>query len=536
MADQIRRRVASRHARSEFERARDLRWTGFAAVLGGAGLAVSAILIKSVILALTGVSTGYFILVAMVILAAWIGGARGGLTAILVGFVVNNILFIAPVGGLISLASDDVIRQVLFVVVSVTAVGLFASQRAARDRVASALRESGDLAESIEARDERLEMMLAASGMGFWEWDVVTGRLDWSDAIFRQHGLDPDAGSPDFTTYLATIHPEDRPRFEAAVADALAGRAAFSIEFRVLRPDGTVTWTHGIARVYRDADGHPIRMLGTGQDITERKHLAEEREAMVEEERLAAEFRDAFVDVISHELRTPVTTILGLTDILVRDGGADPRGDRASLLEDVRAESERLHRLVEDLLVLGRVERGRLTIDAEPLQVRRLLATAVEHEQIALPSIRIRYVAADDLPIVTGEASYVEQVVRNLLENAAKYAPTGSEVVVRLTHHDEGVLVVVEDHGSGVPVASQPHIFDLFYRDPASARTVSGSGIGLFVCASLVAAMGGTIEVHDTPGGGATFGFTLRAAEADHEPEVEVEVAPPVDDLVQAAP
>jgi signal transduction histidine kinase len=256
-------------------------------------------------------------------------------------------------------------------------------------------------------------------------------------------------------------------------------------------------------------------MLGTGQDITDRKRTIEERDRLLADERQAREFRDAFVDVISHELRTPSTTILGLTEILARPGRNDDDATRAGLLDDVRAESERLHRLTEDLLVLSRVERGRLEVDAEPLELRRLLEGIIAHEASKLPTISIETELDDELPIVAGEATYVEQIVRNMLGNAAKYTPAGCRVVVSARRADDVVEIRVSDEGPGIPDGSIDRIFLLFYRDPDSARTVAGSGIGLFVCASLVEAMGGRIWAARRPEGGSEFGFTMRALEPD---------------------
>ena len=233
------------------------------------------------------------------------------------------------------------------------------------------------------------------------------------------------------------------------------------------------------------------------------------------EERRAGEFREAFIDVISHELRTPITTILGLTQILARPGRADDPTSRAALLEDVRAESERLHRLVEDLLVLSRAERGRLVIDAEPLQPRRLIERIVAQEAPDLPSLHIETRLGPDLPVVAGEGTYVEQIVRNLLGNAAKYTPVGTKVVIDARRDDSVVEIRVTDDGPGIPDESLRRVFDLFYRDPDSARAVAGSGIGLFVCRSLVEAMGGRMWALRPPGGGSEFGFTLRVLEAD---------------------
>jgi two-component system sensor histidine kinase KdpD len=206
---------------------------------------------------------------------------------------------------------------------------------------------------------------------------------------------------------------------------------------------------------------------------------------------------------------------MGLAQILARPGRADDDATRSALLEDVRSESERLHRLVEDLLVLSRIERGRLEIDPEPLEPRRLLDRAVAHESRELPSIHVTTELERDLPIVAGEATYIEQIVRNLLGNAAKYTPEGSHVVVSARQRDGQVEVRVCDDGPGIPLNSVDRVFELFYRDPESARVVAGSGIGLFVCAALVEAMGGRIWARRRPEGGSEFGFTLRAIEFD---------------------
>jgi two-component system sensor histidine kinase KdpD len=187
------------------------------------------------------------------------------------------------------------------------------------------------------------------------------------------------------------------------------------------------------------------------------------------------------------------------------------------LLEDVRAESERLHRLVEDLLVLSRVERGRLIVEAEPLEPRRLLERIAAHEAVELPTIDIVLDLADDLPIVAGESTYVEQIMRNLLGNAAKYTRRGTPVTVSARREGDEVVVRVSDEGPGIPEGTAERLFELFYRDPESARTVSGSGIGLFICASLVQAMGGRIWAHRRPEGGSEFGFTMHALEADDD-------------------
>jgi PAS domain S-box-containing protein len=453
------------------------------------------------------------------VLAAWFGGSVGGLVATATAVVLDAVLItgIGPDG-----TRGDLVRQALFLVVGTGTALVIGSRRASRDRLVHALADVGALAEQVEARDARLEFMLAASRTGFWEWDIVNGGLTWSEEIFRQHGLDARRQAPDFSAYLDTIHPDDRAAFQDAVSAAVEEDVPLDLEFRIVWPDGSIHWTHGAGRVTRDASGRPIRMMGTGQDITERRRATEERDRLLTEDRKAREFREAFVDVISHELRTPITTILGLAQILARPGRSEDAEAKSVLLEDVRAEAERLHRLTEDLLVLSRVERGRLEAEAEPLEARRLIDRIVATEAPRLPSITIETRLDVDLPIVAGEATYVEQILRNLLANAAKYTQFGSHVVVAAKREGSTVAVRVLDDGPGIPDGSIERIFELFYRDPTSARTVAGSGIGLFVCASLAEAMGGRIWAARRPEGGSEFGFSLRVLEPDADDLHEV--------------
>ena len=504
---------AAGRAKGEIAKARDIRFTPGYALIAGVFIAVAALASKAALNEFAQGDTGYIMLMAAAVLAAWFGGLIGGMTAIVASVVFNGVFFL---GGDPTLASrGELVRQIVYVVAATGTVLLVASRRAARDRLVDALDEVAALAEAVEARDRRLEVMLAASGTGFWEWDIADSSLAWSDEIFRQHGLEPTDHAPSFEAYLDMIHPDDREPFRTGVQAAIEGVAPYALDFRVVWPDGSVHWTQGAGRVLRDGNGRAISMIGTGQDITERRHVEEQRDQLLLEERRAGEFREAFIDVISHELRTPITTILGLTQILARPGRADDPDSRAVLLEDVRAESERLHRLVEDLLVLSRAERGRLVIDAEPLQPRRLIERIVAQEAPDLPSLHIETRLGPDLPVVAGEGTYVEQIVRNLLGNAAKYTPVGTKVVIDARRNDGVVEIRVTDDGPGIPDESLRRIFDLFYRDPDSARAVAGSGIGLFVCRSLVEAMGGRMWALRPAGGGSEFGFTLRVLEAD---------------------
>jgi signal transduction histidine kinase len=219
--------------------------------------------------------------------------------------------------------------------------------------------------------------------------------------------------------------------------------------------------------------------------------------------------REAFFGVLSHELRTPVTTIYGNSKLLARAARRSRQVQTAALL-DIESEAERLYRLVEDLLVLGRFEEGPLPgVARDPVLLQRLAGPIITAEASRRPDLQFESRLPADLPPVRGETGYVEQVLRNLIGNAAKYSAQGT-VTVQAEPCPDGVEVRVLDEGPGLEEADVARLFELFYRAPHTALIAPGAGIGLFVSKRLVEAMGGRIWARArTDRHGAEFGFTL---------------------------
>ena len=228
--------------------------------------------------------------------------------------------------------------------------------------------------------------------------------------------------------------------------------------------------------------------------------------------RNARAVREAFLGMLSHELRTPVTTIYGGSEVLARTGATISDDERRGVYEDIRAEANRLHRLVENLLVLSRVERQGLQVDSEPVLLQRLLRRVVDDESARWPQARFDLKLPAGLAPVSGEGIYLEQVIRNLLSNAAKYGGD-SDVTVRATEGDACVRVTVSDSGPGFAEDDGRRLFEIFYRAPDAARRASGAGIGLFVSQQLILAMGGRIWATNRPEGGAEFAFEMPVFE-----------------------
>lgn len=251
-----------------------------------------------------------------------------------------------------------------------------------------------------------------------------------------------------------------------------------------------------------------------------------------DEQTRANALREAFIGVISHELRTPITTIYGLSRVL-RQRGEDLNPDvRHQSILDIEAESDRLYRLVEDLLVLSRAESGRVDFEPEPINLGRLVQRIVEAEAERRPDRRFEVRQPPGLALIEAEPTYVEQVIRNLLTNATKYSsvPDPIEVVIEVVEGGAaaGVLgegsvgrseavVRVLDRGIGIDEDASDHAFELFFRTKAATRIASGAGIGLFVCRQLIEAMGGRTWLVPRDGGGTEAGFALPHADAGED-------------------
>jgi PAS domain S-box-containing protein len=236
----------------------------------------------------------------------------------------------------------------------------------------------------------------------------------------------------------------------------------------------------------------------------------------VTEERAVEKLKSDFVSTISHELRTPLAAIYGAALTLRRHDMPPDQPERAELLSVISSESERLARIVNDILWTSRIESGGLQVTVEACDGVELATAVVRAAELQLPpNLSVRLEVADGLPRVLADADKVRQVLTNLVENGVKYSPDGGIVHVRVEQHGDRVRFVVRDEGLGIPAQEQERIFEKFYRlDPNLTRGVGGTGLGLYICRELVARMGGTIRVEaSAEGKGSTFAVELPAAD-----------------------
>ena len=366
-------------------------------------------------------------------------------------------------------------------------------------------------------RDRLLDAQQVAH-IGSWEWDVTTNVVWWSEELYRIYGVSPGT-TVTYESYLRLVHPDDRAAIQAAIAAATKEGRPFSFEHRVVRPDGLVRVLHGQGRAVIDESGRPVRMIGTGHDITQRVMLEEERaqlriaDAARREAEAASHAKDQFLAMLSHELRTPLNVAMGWTHV-VREGGALDERDRRAI-DTVHRNLQMLTRLVSDILDVSRIAAGSLVLERRDVDVREVMDAALDtvRQSAAARSLTIRADIAPGIPPLAGDARRLQQVIWNLLSNAVKFAREGGEVSLSARVDTGAVEIEVADDGHGIAEEFLPHVFEPFRQADASmTREHGGLGLGLSIAHHLVSLHGGTIRAANRAEGGAAFSVRLPIA------------------------
>jgi two-component system CheB/CheR fusion protein len=359
--------------------------------------------------------------------------------------------------------------------------------------------ELQDLARTLEAQRRasdaeraRLATILASMGDAVLVVDRA-GRPVLTNAACERMFGDLAAGFTPEDERGQALAPEDTPQRRAVRGEP------FSMPFTLTAADGTRRWF--------EAHGQPIQ--GGGQecaviiirDITERS---------------LRRLQDEFLALASHELRTPLTPLHGYLEMLISvlEPSADERTRRYAA--QALVQTRRLRMLVNDLLDVARLQTGKLSLNAEPLNLVPLVAQAVEAARFLAAGQAIQLDATPDPILVRGDAGRLEQVLLNLLTNAIHYAPGTDRIAVRLRRTGGEAEIQVHDDGPGIAAEDLPNLFTRFYQVAhAPEGTKSGLGLGLYIAKELVTAHQGRIDVRSVPGEGTTFTVRLPVVSAD---------------------
>jgi signal transduction histidine kinase len=291
-----------------------------------------------------------------------------------------------------------------------------------------------------------------------------------------------------------------------AVALLLSGLVGFLLSRAIARPVRRLTAAAGAVAQGELNQQVPVRSRD------ELGRLSQAFNDMTARLRAARQIQVDFVANVSHELRTPLTAIKGLVETL-RGGAVDDGEVRDRFLETVEEETDRLIRLVNDLLTLSRADSEALNLQRDAVDMARLVQLTVERmaPQAEAKDLVLQVTASTDAPLALADADRIEQVLVNLLDNAIKYSRRGGYVTVRVEDgHGKQVQVQVRDEGIGIPAEELPRIGERFYRaDRARSRAAGGSGLGLAIAQALVQAHGGQLRLESEEGQGTLVTFTL---------------------------
>jgi PAS domain S-box-containing protein len=348
----------------------------------------------------------------------------------------------------------------------------------------------------LRAARERLSLVLEAERLAHfasWDWDLRKDVAQWSEEMYAIFGRDPSF-VPTYETSLQSMHPDDRALVDAAVRRAIADRSPYDLEYRIIRPDGSVRFLHGVGQAHYDAAGTPIRMVGAIVDVTERRALTQR---LLESERQASVSQ--VVSFVAHEVNNPLANISLLTAALkktVKDPEAMKRLERLDQQWKIASV------IVTELLDLTRARQ----LNTSRVDLRSVVEQAVDQvAALRRPEVALEVDLGAAPVTAVADPLRMTQAIANLVKNALQATERGS-VRVRIEDLPMEVSILVSDTGSGIPAEVRQKLFRTFVTTKPRGQ---GTGLGLYFTSFVLAAHGGRIQVESEPGRGSTFKVTV---------------------------
>jgi PAS domain S-box-containing protein len=425
----------------------------------------------------------------------------GATTAVLIVGVIGTagtVQGAVPIGGATATQSVQILQALIAVVgVAVFIIGATIAER--------------DFARGeLHAAHRSLADAQGLAHVGSWEWDIPRDHVTWSDEMYRIYGYEPREFDVTFEKAMERVVPEDQARVAKMVESAFeAGRDQVNpdIQYRIRWGNGNERTLVGKGRLTFSADGIPLSMVGTVEDVTEAMKARQELSDALRREREAGDrlreldqIKNTFMSAVSHDLRTPLTTITALTDVLLKRFDDLERSEIVDALARIEASARRAVQVLLNLLDVDRLSRGAV----EPERTDTDLGGLAARVALSLdPADRLRVEVAEDQVNAWVDEALAERIVDNLLLNAIRHTPDGTPIATRALAQEDGAILCVEDEGPGVPNELKKLIFEPFKRgtNPGAA----GSGVGLYLVARFAELHEGKAWVEDRPGGGASF-------------------------------
>lgn len=356
------------------------------------------------------------------------------------------------------------------------------------------LTERKEAQKALQAAEERFDFVRRSSGVGFWYCDLPFDVLQWDEQVKTHFHLPPDA-QVTINTFYEKIHPADREPTRTAIDESIKQKTRYDVFYRTVdSSSGAEKWIRAIGRTTYDSGGSPIRFDGVTIDVTEQKRTESQLREVAAALSEAGHRKDEFLATLAHELRNPLAPIGNALQLLRLSSDA-PTLEHARNVMD--RQLTHMVRLVDDLMDVSRITRGKVDLRKEPVPLSTVIHSAVETSRPLLESMghSLRTVAPPTSLMVDADLTRLAQVFSNLLNNAAKYSDPGSKITLTASQEAKEVVIRVKDAGIGIASDQLPHIFDMFMQVGRSFdRSQGGLGIGLTLVKRLVEMHHGTVE------------------------------------------
>ncbi len=351
----------------------------------------------------------------------------------------------------------------------------------------------------LEKTKDTLNLSLMAAELGTFDMDLENNTLDWNErsrTLFGIHHTEPVSYAREF---VLGLHPEDRQRVMTVIKNVYKKQVSngdYDVEYRTVGiEDHKVRWVRAKGKAYFDDHDKPVRFVGAALDITEQKN---------DELR-----KNDFIGMVSHELKTPLTSLTALVQVL--QGKVSKLGDTTSImmLENANKQVKKMSSMINSFLNISRLESGKIHLNMQEFELLELISETVDETKMMLPTHVINLAYCTPVNILA-DKDKISAVIANLLSNAVKYSPRGKVVTLdcKVTHKQ--IKVSVTDEGMGIRQADIKRIFERYYRVESNHRQhISGFGIGLYLSAEIIERHGGKIGASSHPGKGSSFWFTL---------------------------
>ena len=352
-------------------------------------------------------------------------------------------------------------------------------------------------AEALKKSEERLQLAVTGTTDGLFDWDVATGEFYHSTRFETVLGYDKESLTPEFTTFLELIHPDDKETFQAAVREHFKLKSPVNLDIRLKNSSNEYLWFNFRGTPTCDGSGEGMRMTGFITDVSERYAIDK--------------MKDEFISTVSHELRTPMTSINGSLALILSGQIGECQGKIKEFLQIAERNCSRLLRLINDILDIEKITTGQFQFNLSVCDLDKIIGEAIATNQMYAEEYNVKLSFKPEANVnVYADPDRLMQVLANLISNAIKFSRSGGEVIVTMQTSIDNIRVSVTDQGIGIPDEFRSRIFQKFSQaDSSATREKKGTGLGLNITKSIIEKLGGDLDFTSVPNQGTTFYFDL---------------------------